>query len=55
MRHNIICVMSVQLVKATKSFQGSNAESFVTEGELLVVKTAKNKITGIPTRHVINQ
>ena len=38
--------MIVQLVKATRSFQGSNTENCVSEGELLVVKTAKNKITG---------
>ena len=37
----------VQLVKATKSFQGSNTESSVTENELLVVKNARSKITGI--------
>ena len=41
-------VVSVQLVKATRSFQGSSAETSVSEGELLVVKTTKSKITGIP-------
>lgn len=40
-------VMSMQLVKVTKSFLGSNAENSITEGELLVVKNMKSKITGM--------
>lgn len=46
-------MVSVQLVKATRSFQGSSAETSVSEGELLVVKATKSKITGIPI--VVNQ
>ena len=46
-------MMSMQLVKVTKSFQGSSADNSVSEGELLVVKTAKSKITGIPS--IVNE
>ena len=36
-------------MKVTKSFQGNSAESSVAVNELLIVKNAKSKITGILT------
>ena len=42
-----------KIVKATRAHLTSSAETSVTEGELLVIKSTKNKITGEKAEHQV--